>query len=509
MKYNKALIILMVFILTVSCENHSKKQKNLPNVVIIYADDMGFGDVAANNPESKLKTPNLDKLAEKGVNFIDAHTSSAVCTPSRYSLVTGRYPWRSWMKYSVFNGYGGHPMIDPGRQTIGTIFQEAGYNTSIIGKWHLGVNWQTKEIGQRPRFGTVDYNKPVLNTPKQRGFDYAYFLSASLDFSPYVFIENNTVLGPVDTIIKGHDFPEYYRKGESTKNFKHEDILDHLLNKAKAIIKENAHNPNPFFLYFPITAPHKPLVPHIRFRGKSAAGWYGDFIQQVDWTVGEVLKTLDENKLSENTIVIFSSDNGSYMYQYGVDEKDHIDNKTYHGFRAENHKPNGDWRGTKADIYEGGHRVPLMIYWPGQIAPKTINQAVCISDIVATLTDMLQLKADSSQMEDSYSLLPLLEGKEFVREPIIHQSGQGALAIRQGDYKLILCNGSGGREKPRGNPFTRPYQLYNLKNDPHETQNLINTEIEMAKSMEKEFYRIVGSGLTKGNILMLKTHNRD
>ncbi|MCK4817719.1 arylsulfatase, partial [bacterium] len=380
-------------------------------VIIIYADDMGYGDVAANNPESKLKTPNLDRLAGEGINFTDAHTTSSVCTPSRYSLLTGRYPWRSWMKYSVFNGYEGPPLIELGRQTLASIFQDAGYSTSIIRKWHLGVEWQTKEPGQKADFGTVDYTKPVHHTPKQLGFDYSYIFSAALDFSPYVYIENNTALGPVDTVLEANPFPAFWRKAETTKGFKHVDVLDHLLDKAVKYIEENSGKGKPFFLYFPLTAPHKPLIPHPRFRGISGASWYGDFIQQIDWTVGEVLKTLDKEGLTENTMVLFSSDNGSYMYLYKDGEEDHVDDITKQGFRTENHKPNWNWRGTKADIYEAGHRIPFMILWPDKLSPKTIDETVCLTDIAATLADLLELEVDTSQMEDGFSLVPLMKGK--------------------------------------------------------------------------------------------------
>jgi arylsulfatase A len=505
MKKLKNLIVVII-LATAGCVSHAKEEtsKNQPNVVIIFADDMGYGDVTANNPESKLKTPNLDKLASQGINFTDAHTSSAVCTPSRYSLMTGRYPWRSPKKRGVLNGYS-KPLIELGRQTLGSIFQDAGYTTSIIGKWHLGVNWQTKEAGQIANFGTVDYTKPVLHTPKQLGFDYSYIFSASLDFSPAVFIENNTAMGPVDEVVEFIDFPAFSRKTETIKGFKHEDVLDHLKDKAVKYIQENSENEKPFFLYFPITAPHKPLIPHPRFRGTSEAAWYGDFIQQVDWTVGEVLNALEKEGLAENTIVLYSSDNGSYMYQHKNGEPDHMDDLTIQGFKPENHKANWNWRGTKADIYEAGHRVPFMVRWPNKLKAKTISETVCLTDVAATLVDLLDLKADSTQMEDSYSMVPLLTGEEeFIRKPVIHQSGGGALAIRKGDYKLILCSGSGGREKPRGKTFGQPYQLYNLAIDPFETNNIYLEKEEIAQALENEFFEIAGNDITEKDFKGLK-----
>jgi arylsulfatase A len=497
------LCLSLVVLIGFGCQVKKEILSPKPNVVIIFADDLGYGDVAANNPESKLKTPNLDGLVREGVSFKDAHTSSAVCTPSRYSLLTGRYPWRSSRKRGVLNGYG-EPLIELGRQTLASIFQNAGYETSIIGKWHLGVDWQTKEPGQNPEFGTVDFTKPVLHTPKQLGFDYSYIFSASLDFSPAAYIENNTVKGPVDHVIEFIDFPAYSRKTETTKRFKHVDVLDHLLKKATNYIEKSSKQTKPFFLYFPLTAPHKPLIPHPRFRGTSEAGWYGDFIQQADWTVGEVLKTLKNEGLADNTIVLFSSDNGSYMHQFVDGQADHVDDNKNHGFRPENHKPNWNWRGTKADIYEAGHRVPFMIRWPNVIEPKQIEETVCLTDVTATLMDLLSLKADSSQMEDSFSLLPLMKNKKISRKPVIHQSINGSIAIRKGDYKLILSNGSGGRESPRGKPFTKPYRLYNMDKDAYESQDLYETKSEMAISMEKEFFEIAHGDLSEDDILDLK-----
>ncbi len=502
---NIAKMLCIFLVISSGCKFQNKKElsENKPNVIIIFADDMGYGDVAANNPESKLKTPNLDRLVSEGINFTDAHTSSAVCTPSRYSLLTGRYPWRSERKRGVLNGYG-KPIIELERQTLASIFKDAGYSTSIIGKWHLGVNWQTKEPGQQAGFGTVDYTKPVLHTPKQLGFDYSYIFSASLDFSPCVYIENNTALGPVDEVIDFVDFPAYSRKAETIKGFKHVNVLDHLLSKTVEYIEENIGKKKPFFLYFPLTAPHKPLIPHPRFRGTSEASWYGDFIQQVDWTVGEVLKTLDKEGLAENTIVLFSSDNGSYMYLYRDGQPDHVNDIKNHGFKPENHKPNWNWRGTKADIYEAGHRVPFIVRWPNNLQPRQIDETVCLTDVTATLVDLLALKADPLQMEDSHSLVPLMSDEVFNRKPIIHQSINGSIAIRKGDYKLILCNGSGGREVPIGNPFTKPYQLYNLANDPYETENLYISEATIALMLEEEFFEIAGDDLTEDDILTLK-----
>lgn len=498
---NNIFYSILLILIGFNCQ--VKKEQTKPNVVIIFADDLGYGDVAANNPESKLKTPNLDGLARDGINFTDAHTSSAVCTPSRYSLLTGRYPWRSSRKRGVLNGYG-KPLIELNRQTLASIFQNAGYKTSIIGKWHLGVDWQTKEPGQRTEFGTIDYTKPVLHTPKQLGFDYSYIFSASLDFSPAAYIENNTVKGPIDHVIEFIDFPAYSRKTETTKSFTHVGVLDHLLKKVTDYIEESSKNTEPFFLYFPLTAPHKPLIPHPRFRGTSKASWYGDFIQQVDWTVGEVLKTLEKEGIADNTIVLFSSDNGSYMHQYVEGQADHVDNIKNHGFRPENHKSNWNWRGTKADIYEAGHRVPFMIRWPSGIEPRQINETVCLTDVTATLIDLLSLKADSSQMQDSFSLVPLIKNESFSRKPIIHQSGNGSIAIRKGDYKLILTYGSGGRESPRGKPFTKPYQLYDVSEDPSESNDLYKSESEMAISLETEFFEIAQGDLSEGDIQNLQ-----
>ncbi len=481
----------------------AKPENPKPNVVIIIADDLGYGDVKLFNPETSLTTPNLNRLGNNSITFTDAHSSSAVCTPSRYSLLTGRYPWRSHKKKGVFDGYV-KALIEKDRQTLASIFKNAWYNTSIIGKWHLGVDWQTKEANQEPGFGTIDYSKPLLHSPNDVGFDYSYIFSASLDFSPAVYIENGMTVGEVDYIAPFVDFPAYSRRAETTSDLSYEAVLDHLLDKILTYINEHKNSEDPFFLYFPLTAPHKPLLPAERFREGSGLGWYGDFIQQVDWTVGEVLKSLEGDGLAENTIVIFSSDNGSYMHLYENGEEDHTVANENHGYNPENHKPNLSWRGTKGDIFEAGHRVPLMIHWPGQLKARKSHETVCLTDISSTLVEMLGLSADVSQMEDGYSLVPIFSNEEINRAPVIHQSGDGALAIRKGNYKLILCDGSGGREEPKGNAFSKPYQLYDLAIDPYETTNLINSHAEIAEGLEKEFYEIVDGDLTEEDISILK-----
>lgn len=482
----KPIFLLMAFaILLAAC---STKIPEKPNVVIILADDMGYGDVQALNENSKIPTPNLNGLAAEGVTFTDAHTPSAVCTPTRYGLVTGRYCWRSRLKKGVLNGYG-EPLIETERPTIGSLLKSAGYNTGIIGKWHLGLGFQKDADGK------FDFSLPVTHSPNDVGFDYSYVIPASLDFPPYVYVQNHKLTEFPSEPVDKHNFPAFWRKGERSPEFVMEETLDHLVGKAKNYIEENANKEKPFLLYFPLTAPHKPVIPHERFRGKTECGPYGDFVHQVDYSVGEVLKKLDELKIADNTIVIFTSDNGSYMYRYPAFSDDHVSDETIQGFAANNHTANGVFRGTKADIYDAGHHVPFFVRWPETLeAGKTVTNTVCLTDIFATLSEIVKAPKPDGSAEDSYSFNALLgdNSAEYSRAPVIHHSVGGMFAIRKGDWKLVLGNGSGGRELPRGKNFQEPYQLYNMKEDVGETNDVISKHPEIAAELEKECLTIKG-----------------
>ncbi|MEZ5362684.1 MAG: sulfatase-like hydrolase/transferase [Bryobacterales bacterium] len=305
-----------------------------PNIVFILADDMGFGDVQALNPKSKIPTPNLNRLSREGMTFVDAHTGSAVCTPTRYGLVTGRYSWRGSLKKGVLNGYG-KPLIEQGRETIGSFLKSQGYYTGIVGKWHLGLGFVRKSNEE-----DIDFTQGLTDGPHTRGFDFSFIIPASLDFPPYVFIRNGQITRNV-TLQSATAFPGFLRNGPKGRDLNPEDALDDLTAEATAYIHERAKHDQPFMLYFPMTAPHKPALPHKRFVGATNLGPYGDFVNQVDWTVGEAFNALDSAGVADNTVVFYSSDNGSYMYHLAPGEKDHVTDATVQGFDETHHTSNG------------------------------------------------------------------------------------------------------------------------------------------------------------------------
>ncbi len=462
-----------------------------PNIVVIFCDDLGYGDLSCLNPKSAIKTPAMDRLGNEGVIFTDAHSNSAVSSPSRYGLLTGRYAWRSRLKRGVLMGYSSH-LISPDRMTIADVAKKRGYNTACIGKWHLGMDFPKKEKGSKWR---VNYNGIIANGPNQLGFDYYFGISASLDMPPYVYIENNKFTESASRIMKARSFPDYMRGGEIGESFTHIGTLDLITDKAVKFIKENSNKTNPFLLYLPLTSPHKPVLPAKRFQGKSGIGPYGDFVMQTDDTVRRILETLDTSKISDNTLVILTSDNASFMKR--LDESGHKNNPTIQGFNQNIHQSNHIWRGTKTDIYEGGHRVPFLVRWPQTVKANSVcDTTVCITDIFRTCADILNVKVEDNCGEDSFTLLPYLKGQtpKLTRAPVVHHSANGSFSLRKGDWKMIFTNGSGGRQKPAGRSWTNPYQLYNIKSDPSETSNLINDKPEIAKALTIVMDKIITDG---------------
>lgn len=471
-----------------------RSERELPNIVFILADDMGYGDVQAYNPASKVPTPNLDGLARAGMMFTDAHTGSAVCTPTRYGLMTGRYCWRSRLKRGVLFPPNDKPLIGPERLTVAGLLKGHGYDTACFGKWHLGIEWG------RDAEGKVDFNEPMRYGPTDTGFDEFFGIAASLDMVPYAFLHNHKATQPTTEIQPALKFPRFIRRGPRAKDFDPSKVLDRLTERAVAYIETHAGKDNPFFLYFAMTAPHKPTWPAERFQGKTELGPYGDFVHQTDWTVGQVLKALDRTGISDQTVVFYSSDNGSYMFRIDPDKPDHLQDEGVQGYHMAHHRPNGPWRGTKADIWEAGHHVPFIVRWPGKVqAGSRCGRTICLTDFMATCAEIVGAELPVSAGEDSFSLMPLMAGGDWTtpRAPVVHHSVSGMFALREGPWKMVFGNGSGGRERPRGKPFERPYSLFDIEMDPAETTNIVERHPKLAERLETRLKVMMDSGTSR------------
>ncbi len=440
-----------------------------PNIIYILADDMGYGDLSCLNPDSKIRTKHLDRLASDGMACRDTHASSAMCTPSRYSILTGRYNWRSALKQGVTMGYSG-PLIEPGRLTVASFLKQHDYHTACVGKWHLGWSWarhndDTDEKGLTGK--NVDFTQPIEDGPISVGFDYFYGLSASLDVEPYVYVENDRVSAQPNREIAARSGKEQVRAGVIAPDFLHRDVLSNLTQKAVSYIDEQSKTGGPFFLYFPLTAPHLPIIPTDEFLGKSGTNSYGDFCLQVDDVVGQIMTALDRNGLVDNTILIFTSDNGC-SFKVGLDELQML-----------GHEPSYIFRGYKTDIFEGGHRIPFLIRWPKTIQAGSVSdETVCLVDLLATCADMMGESLPDTAAEDSVSNLPAWRGQVLdrsLREATVHSSLDGSLAIRKGRWKLEMCPGSGGWSYPKPGSDCEglsPLQLYDLQTDIGEQHNI-------------------------------------
>ncbi|MCE5186554.1 MAG: arylsulfatase [Planctomycetaceae bacterium] len=453
----------------------SVSKRSLPNIVYILADDLGYGDLSCLNKDSKLRTQNLDRLAEEGMIFTDAHSGSAVCTPTRYGILTGRYCWRSRLKKGVLNGYSPH-LIEPSRPTVASLLRSAGYHTACIGKWHLGWDWQT--TGADPK--NIDYTKPIANGPRSNGFDYSFCIPASLDMAPYVYVENDRVTVVPDRIIEAQRGKQMFRKGPIAPDFKHIEVLDKLTDKADAYIRDRAASADstPFFLYFALPAPHTPILPTQEFQGKSRTNEYGDFVLQVDQTVARIRETLKRSGIEKETLVVFTSDNGCSP------------EANFEELAKAHHDPSYVFRGAKADIFEGGHRIPFIAHWPSHIArSSTCNETICLTDFIATAAEIANVPLGDNAGEDSVSMLPYLLGKANgpLREATVHHSINGSFSIRQGKWKLSLCPDSGGWSKPRpGTDAAKDLpsiQLYDLSTDIAEEHNVQQEHPEIVRQL--------------------------
>ncbi|CDF79639.1 arylsulfatase [Formosa agariphila KMM 3901] len=475
----KTLGFLLLLIGLGACAPAEKTSTPLqkPNIIYVLTDDLGYGDLSVFNADSKISTPNIDKLAAEGMMFTDAHTSSAVCTPTRYGILTGRYNWRSKLKSGVLGGKS-KALIPSSRTTVASLLKTQGYATAYIGKWHLGWDWALKNDqdtlsefwDKDDDLKEIDFSKPITNGPKELGFEYSYGHCGSLDMAPYVYVENGMPTEIPTEITESKGDQNWWRKGLTSSDFVHEDVTPNFFRRAISYVKEQAKEDKPFFLYLPLPSPHTPILPTEEFQGKSGLdNPYGDFVLMIDAYMGQLLAEIKASGIEDNTLIVFTSDNGCSP-EANIEQ-----------LISKGHHPSGIYRGHKADIFEGGHRVPFIVKWPNVIeAGATNEQPICTTDFMATVATISGYTLKDNEAEDSFDMMPLLTQTikdDSFREGTIHHSVNGSFAIRKGDYKLIMCGGSGGWSFPKPNNKEAleqlpEIQLYNLKNDPGELVNL-------------------------------------
>lgn len=444
----------------------------LPNIVYILADDLGYGDVSCLNPESKIQTPHMDRVAAEGLTCTDCHSNSAVCTPTRYGVMTGRYAWRGRLKSGVLFGYD-DPLLEPDRTTVASYLKSHGYATGCVGKWHLGLGWQRTNDQKE----AIDYTQPVSAGPQTVGFDQSYIIPASLDMAPYCYLEDGRVVEQPTETCADSERPEYWRGGPIAPGFRHETTLLELTLRAEAFLADRARQQDqPFFLYFPTSSPHTPHLARPPFQGKSQAGPYGDFVVEHDWTVGRILNTLDRLGLTDDTLVFVTSDNGCHCGPPRL-------------WEDYQHRGNHIYRGQKSDAWDGGHRIPMLVRWPGQVeAGSRFDGTICLTDLLATCAGICGETLPNDCGEDSVNQLPALLGETTVglREATVHHSISGMFAIRKGPWKLVCCPGSGGwtlpdKQLPTDAP---PVQLYHMGHDVEEQHNLCAEHPEIVAELQ-------------------------
>ena len=460
-----------------------------PNIIFIMADDMGYGDLGCYGA-TKIQTPNMDRIAHEGIRLMDAHSSAAVCTPSRYSVLTGRYCWRSPLKAWVLWGFES-PLIETNRLTAASMLKRAGYATAAVGKWHLGLGWTTVDGKEPEPDGTnVDYAVPITGGPIELGFDTCFCITGSLDMAPYCFIEDDHTVG-IPSVEKEPYNPQQ-RKGLMVPGWQDEMVDVRFAEKAVEFIDGQArqHPEQPFFLYVVPSAPHRPCMPPGFIKGKSQAGARGDMVAVVDWMVGEIDEALRRNGLLENTLIMVTSDNGARLTNY--------DGKDY------GHKSCGDLRGQKADIWDGGHREPFVARWPGHIEPGSASHdLVCLGDLMATCAEIVGLPLPEDAAQDSFSILPSLMGSAPagpVRDAVVHHSGAGMFSLRRGEWKLIMGLGSGGFSEPKSEdplPNGPEGQLYNMTEDHRESGNLWLERPDVVKELTRLLTRWQSQGYSR------------
>ena len=472
---HRLIVFVVLFIASIVLAKGAQRN---PNIVLILADDMGYGDASCYNSKSKNPTKNIDRLAQEGMRFTDAHAPASFCVPTRYGILTGRYPHRIKLNWRS------RALIERGRTTVPSALRDKGYATAIVGKWHLGFDGG-------PNY---DYAEPLIGGPIDSGFDFYFGMPHSLDIVPYYYINGRkAVMAPTGEIatrntegwsrIQG----EFWRGGSIAPNFKHEEVLPRFTAESVKYIEGRKGNEQPFFLYLALPAPHTPWLPTKKFQGKTN-NMYGDFVAMVDDTVGQILSALDRTQLSKNTLVIFTSDNGPVWYN--------TDTKRF------GHSATTPLRGMKADAWEAGHRMPFIVRWPQKVKANTTSDAlICQTDMMATFAALTGRELADNEGEDSENFLPVLLGqRKGARQELITGTKPTHMAVRQGQFKYIPSLGSGGfsdprREKPaikgpRG-------QLYNLAEDIAETKNLWLDEPELVESFEKQIAKQKASGRTR------------
>jgi arylsulfatase A-like enzyme len=503
---NRLLQVIALLVTVVAATPASQAiEVKTPNIIVVLCDDLGFGDVRCLNPEGKIATPNFDRLASEGVAFTDAHSGSSVCTPTRYGVLTGRYAWRTKLQSFVLGGLSPR-LIEPGRETMATMLKAKGYHTACIGKWHLGMNWKLlpgKDVSELTietpeQVHNVDYSAPITDGPNAVGFDYYFGISASLDMVPYCFIENDRVTAlPTEE----QEFPLYHerptgktRKGPTAPGFTTQGVLPELTKKTVEYIAQkaaDARGGKPFFLYLPLNSPHTPVAPTSEWLGKSGLGPYGDFVMQTDDALGQVMAALDKEQIRRDTLIVLTSDNGCSPQA------------DFPGLIKQGHNPSAHFRGNKADVYDGGHRVPFIVSWPaGARAGVKSDRLTCLTDIYATCADIVKAPIADNAAEDSFSFLSALTGERVAgqreRTSIVHHSINGSFVIREGNWKLAFCGDSGGWSTPRpgsGAADGLPsLQLFDMAADPSERKNVQAEHSDVVAKLTTQMAKLVDDG---------------
>ncbi|MEJ6581261.1 MAG: arylsulfatase [Akkermansiaceae bacterium] len=479
-----------------------------PNVLILYADDLGFGDLGCYHAETKIPTPNLNQLAKEGMRFTDGHSSSGICTPSRYALLTGRHHWRDF--HGIVNVFGGS-VFKKERLTLPEMLQEKGYHTTAIGKWHLGWDWDSirkpdvkaTTVGEGKRkkqqLGpeAFDWTKPIPDGPLAHGFDH-YFGDTVINFPPYCWIEDEKVVKAPDTLMDPEKWPAIKegnwecRPGPMVTGWNPYENIPTTTQKGVEYITAQAKTDKPFFLYFAFPSPHAPIIPNDEFDGKSQAGPYGDFVHETDFAIGRLLQALKDSGQADNTLVIFTADNGPEHYAYARDER--FGHWSAHPFR-----------GLKRDLYEGGHHVPFIVKYPGVTkAGSTCEALVSQIDLMATIAAITEFELpDTNAAEDSHNLLPLWEGKvDSVRTTHVHNTNPNSYAMRHGDWILVdarsgyVSRRDKGWEKKHAYPEEerKEAKLFNFKNDPGQRKDLAAEHPEKVKELQALLKKIREQG---------------